>query len=50
MSKIRKPFEYAKKVLVQGPRRILTLPARHCELKGPNLVSLSPLSRTGVTV
>src|SRR6516165_11343319 len=26
------------------PRRILTLPARHCELNGPNRVSLSPLS------
>src|SRR5215471_6085104 len=26
------------------PRRIFTLPARHCELNGPNRVSLSPLS------
>ena len=31
----------------QGPRRIFTLPARHCELNGPNLVSLSPLSIAG---
>ena len=34
----------------QGPRRIFTLPPRHCELNGPNRVSLSPLSGAGVTV
>src|SRR6266850_6897861 len=28
----------------QRPRRNFTLPARHCELNGPNRVSLSPLS------
>src|SRR5215472_6287936 len=33
-----------------APRRIFTLPARHCELNGPNLVSLSPLSRAGSTL
>jgi hypothetical protein len=32
----------------QRPRRIFTLPARHCELKGPNRVSLSPLSAAGL--
>ena len=32
----------------QGPRLIFTLPARHCELNGPNLVSLSPLSRAEI--
>src|ERR1700724_1188294 len=31
----------------QRPRKIFTLPARHCELNGPNLVSLSPLSIAG---
>ena len=50
MSKIRKPFEHAKKVLVPRTARILTLPMRHCELKGPNRVRLSPLSGAGVTV
>ena len=34
----------------QGPRRIFTLPARHCELNGPNLVSLPPFSGAGVAV
>src|SRR6267378_3902736 len=34
----------------QEPRRIFTLPARHCELNGPNLVSLSPLSGAATTV
>ena len=34
----------------QAPRRIFTLPARHCELNGPNLVSFSPLSRAGSTL
>jgi len=33
-----------------NPRRIFTLPARHCELNGPNRVSLSPLSVAGRTV
>ena len=33
-----------------APRRIFTLPARHCELNGPKRVSLSPLSGAGVTV
>jgi len=48
--KIREPFEYRNKSSFQGPRRIFTLPARHCELIGPNLVSLSPLSGAGLTV
>ena len=34
----------------QGPRLIFTLPARHCELNGPNRVALSPLSGLGVTL
>ena len=32
------------------PRRIFTLPARHCELNGPNRVILSPLSGAVLTV
>ena len=35
---------------VHEPRRIFTLPARHCELNGPNRVSLSPLSGAGRVV
>src|SRR6266436_6182148 len=31
----------------QRPRRIFTLPTRHCELNGPNRVVLSPLSAAG---
>src|SRR6266850_3780519 len=33
----------------QEPRRIYTLPARHCALNGPNLVTLLPLSPAEVT-
>src|SRR6202022_2780126 len=33
----------------QRPRRIFTLPTRHCELNGPNLVTLLPLSPAEVT-
>src|SRR6202040_3959086 len=34
----------------QRPRRIFTLPARHCELNGPNRVALLPLSAAGVAM
>src|SRR5947208_508310 len=44
------PSRTRKRSSFQGPRRIFTLPARHCELKGPNLVRLSPLSVTEATV
>src|SRR5947207_11744651 len=44
------PSRTRKRSSFQGPRRIFTLPARHCELKGPNLVRLSPLSVTDATV
>ena len=39
-----------ERLLLDKARRILRLPARQCELNGPNRVSLSPVSRTGVTV
>src|SRR5580692_4077823 len=40
-----KPWRTRNSSSFHEPRRIFTLPARHCELNGPNLVSLSPLSR-----
>src|SRR5258708_31483371 len=45
-----KPSRTRNRSSFQAPRRIFTLPARHCELNGPNRVSLSPLSGAGVTV
>jgi hypothetical protein len=45
-----KPSRTRNSSSFQAPRRIFTLPARHCELNGPNLVSLSPLSRAGSTL
>src|SRR5262249_32402942 len=45
-----KPSRTRNRSSFQGPRRIFTLPARHCELNGPNRVSLSPLSGAGITV
>jgi hypothetical protein len=42
-----KPSSTRNSSSFQEPRRIFTLPARHCELNGPNRVSLSPLSRAG---
>jgi hypothetical protein len=50
MSEIGKAFEARNNSPFQEPRRTLTLPARHCELNGPNRVSLSPVSGAGVTV
>jgi hypothetical protein len=37
-----KPSRTRNSSSFQEPRRIFTLPARHCELNGPNRVSLSP--------
>src|SRR5712671_1256080 len=45
-----KPSSTRNSSSFHGPRRIFTLPARHCELNGPNLVSLLPLSGAGVAV
>src|SRR5258707_9379293 len=39
-----KPSRTRNRSPFQRPRRNFTLPARHCELNGPNRVSLSPLS------
>jgi hypothetical protein len=50
MGKIGEPFEDADMSSFQRPRRIFTLPARHCTLNGPNRVSLSPLSAAGCAV
>src|SRR5437763_7791525 len=50
MGEIGKPSRTRNSSSFHEPRRIFTLPARHCELNGPNLVSLSPLSGAGVTV
>jgi hypothetical protein len=50
MGKIGEPFEGAEQVLVPAGAPDLDVPARHCELNGPNLVSLSPLSAAGITV
>src|SRR5467141_820357 len=36
-----KPSRTRNRSSFHGPRRIFILPARHCELNGPNLVSLS---------
>ena len=36
MGEIRKAFENVKRVLVPGCSLDFTLPARHCELNGPN--------------
>jgi hypothetical protein len=47
MGEIGEAFEDVEQLLFPGARRIFTLPARHCELNGPNLVSLSPLSGAG---
>ena len=55
---VAEQFRFAGKLATLAPhlidryesRRIFTLPARHCELNGPNLVSLSPLSDAGTTV
>src|SRR5580704_15619028 len=38
------PSSTWKRSSFHRPRQIFTLPARHCELNGPNRVSLSPLS------
>src|SRR5215472_16021881 len=43
-----KPSRKRNSSSFHAPRRIFTLPARHCELKGPKRVRLSPLSGTGV--
>src|SRR5215471_10017905 len=45
-----KPSRTRNSSSFQEPRRILTLPARYCELYGPNGVSLSPVSGAGFTV
>ena len=45
-----KPSRTRNRSSFHEPRRILTLPARHCELNGPKRMSLSPLSAAGVTV
>src|SRR6516165_4949665 len=45
-----KPSRTQNKSSFQGARRIVRLPARHCELNGPKRVSLSPLSVAGRTV
>ena len=44
-----KPSRTRNSSSFQEPRRIFRLPARHCELNGPNLVSLSPLSGAATT-
>src|ERR1700761_3181230 len=38
-----KPSRTRNSSSFHAPRRIFTLPARHCELNGPKRVSLSPL-------
>src|ERR1700724_3531304 len=45
-----KPSRTRNRSSFHEPRRIFTLPARHCALNGPNRVSLSPLSVAGFTV
>src|SRR2546421_11318993 len=45
-----KPSRTRNRSSFHGPRRIFTLPARHCALNGPNRVSLSPLSVAGFAV
>src|ERR1700746_1507407 len=45
-----KPSRTRNSSSFHDPRRIFTLPARHCELNGPKRVSLSPLSGAGVTL
>src|SRR5467141_1659649 len=44
------PSRTRNKSSFQGPRRIFTLPARHCALNGPNLVTLLPLSPAEVYI
>src|SRR6202035_3942634 len=44
------PSSTWKRSSFHRPRQIFTLPARHCELNGPNRVSLSPLSDAARTV
>ena len=48
LPKSGKPSRTRNSSSFQAPRRIFTLSARHCELNGPNLVSLSPLSRAEI--
>ena len=50
MRKIGKPSRTRNSSSFHDPRRIFTLPARHCELNGPKRVSLSPLSAADRTV
>src|ERR1700737_243985 len=45
-----KPSRTRNRSSFHEPRRVFTLPARHCALNGPNRVSLSPLSVAGFTV
>src|SRR5258708_22040855 len=45
-----KPSRTRNRSSFHEPRRIFTLPARHCALNGPNRVSLSPLSVAGFAV
>src|SRR5215467_14407482 len=45
-----KPSRTRNSSSFQDPCRIFTLPARHCELNGPNRVSLSPVSEAASTV
>jgi len=49
MGAIGGAFEDAEQ-LVPGPSSDLHIAARHCELNGPNLVILWPLSGDGATV
>jgi hypothetical protein len=44
MGEIGEPLEDAEQVLVPEAAHDLHIAARHCELNGPTLVSLSPLS------
>ena len=50
MGEIGKPSRTRNSSSFQEPRRIFTLLALHCELNGPNRVSLSPVSGVGDTV
>jgi hypothetical protein len=47
---VRASRDCSLRSVFQCLRGLFTLPARPCELNGPNLVSLSPLSGAGTTV
>jgi hypothetical protein len=50
MGEIGNPSRTRNNSSFQLARLIFTLPARHCELNGPNRVILSPLSGIDITV